>query len=302
MADTAIVTDEVDVIQGAGGGTWGATWSAMSWSSAIAGALAALAVSFLVIALGTGIGLAVASPYGNGPSASTLTVAGAIWMVLAQSIGFAAGGFVAGRLRTDIIPVPTEEGRFRDGVHGLIAWAIGALATSLMFAAVAATSAATIARTGATVAAGPAEVSRNESSALDPIGYFVDSLIRPNPSRAGAGNGNATVPRDQVTRIVLNAVSQGRLADDDKSYLAQIVASQTGTSNEDAQRRVDDVINRARESLRDAAEKARKAAEYLSFWTFMSLLFGAVAAVLGGLLGGERRDEASAAQAVLAPR
>jgi hypothetical protein len=299
MAETAILGEDVDVIQGAGSDTLSATWSAMSW---IAGALAALAVSFLVIALGAGIGLAVASPYGSGPSAGTLTIAGAIWMVFAQSIGFAAGGFVAGRLRTDIIPVPTEEGRFRDGAHGLVAWAIGALVTTSIFAAVAATSAATIARTGAALAGGAAEASRNESSAIDPISYFVDSLIRTNPSRAGVENGNAAVPRDQVTRIVLNAISQGRLADDDKAYLAQIVASHTGMSNDEAQRRVDDVINRARETVRDAADKARKAGEYLSFWTFMSLLFGAVAAVLGGLLGGERRDEASAAQALLAPR
>jgi hypothetical protein len=73
-------------------------------------------------------------------------------------------------------------------------------------------------------------------------------------------------------------------------------------SMEDAQRRVDDVVNRARDSVRNAADAARKAGAYFSFWTFMSLLFGAVAAVLGGLLGGERRDEVFLAQASLVPR
>ena len=37
--------------------------------------------------------------------------------------------------------------------------------------------------------------------------------------------------------------------------------------------------------------EARKAAAYLSFWSFMALLFGAAAATLAGMLGGELRDE-----------
>jgi hypothetical protein len=60
---------------------------------------------------------------------------------------------------------------------------------------------------------------------------------------------------------------------------------------EEAQKRVDDVVNRAREGIKQAADTARKAASFASFWTFMSLLFGAVAATLGGMLGGELRDE-----------
>ncbi len=52
---------------------------------------------------------------------------------------------------------------------------------------------------------------------------------------------------------------------------------------DEAQRRVDSTGER----MKQAADSARKAAAYLSFWTFMSLLFGAVCAALGGDL----RDE-----------
>ncbi len=67
----------------------------------IAGAFAAIAVSFIVIALGSGIGMAVVSPYSysSSASASTMTVIGAVWLVFAQAVGFAVGGYVAGRLR-----------------------------------------------------------------------------------------------------------------------------------------------------------------------------------------------------------
>jgi hypothetical protein len=55
----------------------------------------------------------------------------------------------------------------------------------------------------------------------------------------------------------------------------------------EAERRVTETEKQATE----AADKARKAAAFVSFWTFIALLFGAVAATLAGMLGGELRDE-----------
>ena len=42
--------------------------------------------------------------------------------------------------------------------------------------------------------------------------------------------------------------------------------------------------------MKDAADKTAKTGAYVSFWTFMSLLFGAAAATLAGILGGQLRD------------
>ena len=39
------------------------------------------------------------------------------------------------------------------------------------------------------------------------------------------------------------------------------------------------------------ADAARHGSRILSFWSFMALLFGAVAATLAGILGGDLRDE-----------
>src|SRR6195256_2230670 len=63
-----------------------------SWSAAIAGALAAMAVAFIIMALGSGIGLSFASPYGSGPSATSLTVAGGGRAGLGRAQGVWAGG------------------------------------------------------------------------------------------------------------------------------------------------------------------------------------------------------------------
>jgi len=112
------------------------------------------------------------------------------------------------------------------------------------------------------------------------------------PNGGAATNGmNSQMQRQQVTRIMLNAIGPSGLSNDDRTYLAQIVSAQSGMSQDDAQKKVDDVVNRAKADATKATDTARKGAEYFAFWTFMSLLFGAVCAALGGMLGGDLRDE-----------
>jgi hypothetical protein len=120
----------------------------------------------------------------------------------------------------------------------------------------------------------------------------------------GAGQaGGGRQQQAQVNRILLTALAPSGLSNDDRTYLAQLVAAQTGLSPDEAQRRVDAVTAQMKQDATQAAETARKAAAYLSFWTFMSLLFGAVCATLGGVLGGDLRDEFATRTAVAtAPR
>jgi hypothetical protein len=56
--------------------------TAFSWSVVIAGALAAWAVSFIFITLGSGVGLVISSPF-SGPSSGTMTIIGAMWLIIA---------------------------------------------------------------------------------------------------------------------------------------------------------------------------------------------------------------------------
>lgn len=320
MADTTIVGDRIEIVDAQNAGLWSAlSWSGLSWSGIIAGAFTATAVTFIFVALGSGIGLSLASPFSSSPSAGTLTVLGAVWLVFAQAIGFATGGYVAGRLRREPMPVHTGETNFRDAASGLVVWAIGVVVTSILLVAAAekAGSAAAMTATAGAAATGVAGASSQSSS----IDYFTDTLLRSNPQAPSAAGGaavggassggasaTAAAPDDramhaQVGRILITAVAADNIAPDDRIYLAQIVSARTGMSMEDAQKRVDDAVNRARASVTQAAETARKAGAYLSFWTFMSLLFGAACATLGGMLGGDLRDDFATRRAVpTAPR
>src|SRR5262249_6252003 len=80
MTDTAIIERDVVVPAASEAGR-----TPFSWSATIAGALAAAAVAFIIVALGSGIGLSVASPYGSAPSATSLTIAAAVWLVMAKT-------------------------------------------------------------------------------------------------------------------------------------------------------------------------------------------------------------------------
>jgi hypothetical protein len=323
--DDTIVGDDTAVVRSPAQAGWTGGWNGVSWSAVIAGAFTAIAVSIIVIALGTGIGMEVVSPYSSSPSAGTMTIIGALWLVFAQAVGFAVGGYVAGRLRRPPATMHAGEVKFRDGANGLVVWAIGVVVGSLILAAAVnkAGSAAGAAAAG-TTAFGVVGAAAQAPS----MDYFTDMLLRPTPqgmtnqamanngAAAGAGNATATdrsptggsaangnsnidsQERGQVYRIMLTSLGPNGLSNDDRTYLAQIVAARTGISQEDAQNRVNSVLDQAKEDATQATDAARKAAAYVSFWTFMSLLFGAVCATLGGVLGGDLRDDFSVRNAV----
>jgi hypothetical protein len=272
-----------------------------SWSAAIAGAFAATAVTLIIIALGSGIGLSFASPYGSGPSATSLTVAAAVWLVMAQAMGFATGGYLAARLRSPTYDAVVDETTFRDGAQGFMVWAIGVVVTAILLGLLALYSLGAAAQVATGAAAGTGTAARSEtasgSSATAPLDYFVDLVLRPG---AGAPSDAATVgaraapldaaTRAEVMRIMARGVSQGQLDDNDRAYLAQVVSARAGLPRDEAERRVADVETRARDAVKEAADKTAKAGAMFSFWTFMSLLFGAAAATLAGVLGGQLRD------------
>jgi hypothetical protein len=297
MTDTAIIERDVIVPDAS------QTGSPLSWSAAIAGALAAMAVTFLIVALGSGIGLSFASPY-SGPSAKTMTIAAAVWLLMAETMGFATGGYLAGRLRSPAYDGVIGETTFRDAAQGLLVWAIGVVAMASLAGLLGFFAAGATAHVTAGAAAGMgAARGQGVTSASGPTDYFVDLMFRPPPSAAtaagqrpaadtvgiapaGAQPALSNEARAEITRILARSVSQARIDDSDRAYLAQVVAARTGLSQDEAQRRVSEVEAKAR----DAADTAAKAAAYFSFWTFMALLFGGAAATLGGILGGQLRD------------
>ncbi|ARM12074.1 MULTISPECIES: hypothetical protein [Rhizobium] len=277
--------------------------SAMTWGPIFGGAAAAIGVTLILLLLGSGLGLTMVSPWsGQSSSLGTLGVTAAIWLVLVQWLSSALGGYVTGRLRTKWAAVHTDEVFFRDTAHGFISWALatifvaGFLASSLTSLASAGAQAvgSTAQAVGSTAAATGTAAAASATSPLDlPTAYFTDALLRPDQARAAAPSNDAAAT-SEVSRILLNGAAEGQIPDDDKTYLASIVATRTGLSEADARARVDTVLKRiddAKVATQKAADEARKAASTTALLGSLSLLVGAFIAAAAAAFGGSQRDE-----------
>src|ERR1700687_2837066 len=112
--------------------------SGVSWAAVIAGAFVAAALSLILLALGTGMGLSTVSPWSNmGASASTIGRAAIVWLLIIQIIASAMGGYLAGRLRIKWATIHTDEVYFRDTAHGFLVWAVSLVITASFLASAA---------------------------------------------------------------------------------------------------------------------------------------------------------------------
>ncbi len=257
--------------------------SGVSWSAVFAGAFVAAALSVSLLALGTGLGLSSVSPWaGAGASASTIGMAAILWLILMQVISSSMGGYLAGRLRTKWASIHTDEVYFRDTAHGFLVWAVGLVLTASFLTA------AAVSMMGGAASGNSSLLTRSNgpeanTQSVDSSAYFIDTLFR-GGSATQEPNDNAV--RREAGLIFANGLRQGTLSPADATYLARLVATKTGVSEPEAQRRVSEGFLQTQQ----AADAARKAAAHLSLWLFAALLIGAFCASLSATFGGTQRD------------
>ncbi|SFA73997.1 hypothetical protein SAMN03159496_00089 [Rhizobium sp. NFR07] len=272
---------------------------ALAWGPVIGGAVAASATTLILLLFGSGVGLTIVSPWTNdSASAATVGITAGIWLVVVQWLSSALGGYLTGRLRTKWAGVHTDEVFFRDTAHGFLSWALatvvvaglaGSAFTSLVGSGV---QAAGSAASTATVA-GAAASSGDAAGPDIATSYFTDALLRPQDLRSRADTDNAAATAE-VSRILMNGAIQGGVPDEDKAYLAAIVASRSGLTPEEARARVDGVlqqIDEAKKTAQQTADEARQAAATTAMLGALSLLVGAFIACAAAALGGRQRDD-----------
>jgi hypothetical protein len=269
-----------------------ATVRSVQWGAVILGALAASAISMVLLTFGAGIGLSATSahPYA-GASPKALAVISALYTAVTLIAAFAGGGYIAGRMR---LPAAEElaEHEFRDGAHGFAVWALTLFVAGLVAAMGASSTIKTAIQATATAASGNAH-----QIATSPTDYAVDRILAPAPgnnpqaAQAAAARDGLVAP---VNRIFAASLKSGQLEQRDRDTLVAIVQQQTGMSQADADKRVGDAyaeLKAAEEKARDAAEKARKAALITAFGVAATLLIGAAAACAGAAAGARHRAE-----------
>jgi hypothetical protein len=278
--------------------------SAVSWPAIFGGAFVAAAATVVLVALGSGFGLASVSPWRDaGASATTVAWMTAAWLIVVQWFSSGLGGYIAGRLRTKWANTHTHEVFFRDTAHGFITWAVGTILVAGFLASAVGSAigggvhaAATVASGAALGAATQGTATQGTTTSQSQAGsslatYDLDLLFR--SSQTGSSTATTADARAEAARILANGIASGDVPTTDRAYLAELVAARTGISQEDAQRRVDTAIAQAKAAdvkARQTADAARKATSEASIFTALSMLVGAFIACIAAALGGQRRD------------
>jgi hypothetical protein len=273
--------------------------SAVSWPAIFGGAFVAAGATVVLVALGSGFGLASVSPWRDaGASATTVAWMTAAWLIVVQWFSSGLGGYIAGRLRTKWANTHTHEVFFRDTAHGFITWAVGTILVAGFLASAVGSAIGGGVHAAATVASGAAQGAATQGTATSQsqagsslATYDMDLLFR--SSQSGSSTATTADARAEAARILANGLASGDVPTTDRAYLAELVAARTGISQEDAQRRVDTAIAQAKAAdvkARKAADAARKATSEASIFTALSMLVGAFIACIAAALGGQRRD------------
>jgi hypothetical protein len=249
--------------------------STLQWTPVIAGALAATALSLILVTFGAAVGLGVSSsaPTWRDASAALWLLSG-LYLILQAVISFAFGAYIAGRLRRPLVAGSSDQVETRDGLHGLAVWALAVVLGAMVAALVGAAAAS---RPGANVPS---------ASAAEPVlSYELDKLFR---AARRPPNIDLRSERAEAGRILLTSSGHTGVTTDDRSYLIQPVGAATGLTGPDAERRVDTGIANAKTAL----DRSRRSTIILAFSLATALLLGAVAAWAAACAGGRHRDGA----------
>jgi hypothetical protein len=256
--------------------TPGGPLSYIHWGPVVAGAIAAAATWFVLMMFAGAVGLATLSPSPTWRDTSiALALLSGVWLLLVAVGSFGLGGYLAGRVRSSWA-TSEDEVEFRDGAHGLLAWALAVVIGAVL------TWATATALTS--VSAGTTTVLRSTQGEPTFLAYELDRLFRSErrPERADAE------ARAEAARIIMTGVGRRDIAAEDRTYLSRLVAARTGLAQADADRRVGEAVAQSRR----AARRARASSVIIGFMTAASLAAGAAAAWFAAGIGGQHRDRA----------
>lgn len=263
----------------------------VSWGAVFAGVAIALSTQFLLNLLGVGIGAAVLDPatYDN-PEASTFSIAGGIWFVVAGIIASFVGGYVASRLSG-------RPSNSTGGYHGVTSWAVttlvvlyllttsvGALVGGAFSGLSSIVSGVGATASTAVTAAAPALV-----NSTNPMGGIEAQI------RSTTGNDPQALQNAAVSAMQAVVMGDEGSADDARNRAADAISKAQGIPLDQARSQVDqyektyrDNMAAAKQKTIDAAQAATAAVSAGAILGFLALVLGAVAAWFGGVYGTKR--------------
>ncbi len=277
--------------------------SYVDWPAIFAGAVSASAIGLLFAGFGATLGLTAVSPQPNEGSAGFALIIVGAWMLVTVVASYAAGGYIAGRMRRRVDGAHADEVTARDSIHGIVVWALAVLVGAWIATGAVGTALNAVGNTAAAVsqtaaAAGAAGAAANPGAVqgvdVDPLAIINNRLLRGTDVTLDQ---NADLSAQSAT-ILADVAVNGEMTEGDASYLAAELAENSNLSESEAKARVEaaaqeviTVRDEAAQTARDAADAARKAAILSGFALAAGLLIAAAASVWAAAVGGRHRDE-----------
>jgi len=263
------------------------TASYIDWPAILAGVVVASAISFILLTFGSAIGLSMTSAR-EGQSASLFWIAivGGLWVLWVQLMASFAGGYLTGRMRRRTGDATEYESDIRDGSNGLVMWGLA----TLVAAGIAWSGLSGAANVAGQTAGAVVNAAAQAADALDPTALLVDRTLRGDADAPAVTEAD----REAIGRILVSAAtSEQGLDAADRDYLVATVAARAGIPPEEAQARIDQVVQQAtalEAEARETADRARRAAVVAAFLAAAALVVGAAAAYFAASMGGNHRD------------
>jgi hypothetical protein len=247
----------------------------LEWGPIVAGAIAAAALALVLHAFALAVGLCVSSTAPTWRDASfALVLLSGLYVFLAALASYGLGGYLAGLMGERL--TSRENADLRDGLHGLLVWALATLLTALIALA----TAQSLTRLGAP--SGGQAGSSTSAAGENLIAFDLDRLFRAERRP----DTDLNYPRAEAARIVLTTSSHRGMQPEDRAYLVRLTSATTGLAQPEAERRVDEVAARAKENI----ARARRSAVVLAFTAGAAALLGAAASWFAACAGGRVRD------------
>jgi hypothetical protein len=273
----------------------------LSWGAVIAGVVLVLATHLLLSLLGVGVGFTTIDPaqQGGTPQASTLGIGAGVWWTISYMIALMLGGYVAARLSGVLV-------RGNGVLHGLVTWAAALLLSAWLLTSTLGSVLGTTFNAIGSVASGVGqtvqqavpEVAQAAGLSADQLRQRAEELLRP----ADQGPQSREAALRDLARNVTAIATGGEGAEQARQQAVSIISQQAGIPEDQANQRLAQLEEELRQTGQQAAETATQAADTASttlasagIGTFISLLLGAIAAMVGGALGTRKPDRVATA-------
>jgi hypothetical protein len=251
----------------------------VSWTAVVLGALAATALSSILVTFGATIGLGVtsAAPTWRDASAALWLLSG-LYLILQAAVSFGFGGYIAGRVAPGVISSNPDETEHHDGLHGIASWALAVVLGSII---------AVVLGSAALTRSSASNPTAERTSAAEPLlSYEIDKMFRAVRRPA---NTDSSQQRAEAGRILLTSSSHSGMSSEDRGYLVQLVGVTTALAATDAEKRVDTAIANSQTAI----ARSRRSSVILAFSVAAALLLGAAISWAAACAGGRHRDGAA---------